>query len=120
MAPFHLVRAKARREHFPLIYLRNSNIAPFIFKNYKNIYIYTFSREHPSFFYIIFSIFLFNQAIYYLNYGFIPYCSKKPRFKNFIYDIILQATTLVTIPTTSAIKEATIIYLVFLTFIQLV
>ena len=37
MAPFHLVRAKARREHFPLIYLRNSNIAPFIFKNYKNM-----------------------------------------------------------------------------------
>ena len=42
MAPFHLVRAKARREHFPLIYLRNSNIAPFIFKKDKNIYIYKF------------------------------------------------------------------------------
>ena len=82
MAPFHLVRAKARREHFPLIYLRNSNIAPFIFKNHKNIYIYTFSREHPSFFYIIFSIFLFNQAIYYLNYGYIPSCQKKSKLKN--------------------------------------
>ena len=27
MAPFHLVRAKARREHFPWISLTNSNIA---------------------------------------------------------------------------------------------
>ena len=42
MAPFHLVRAKARREHFPLIYLRNSNIASIIFKNYKTIHIYKF------------------------------------------------------------------------------
>ena len=81
MAPFHLVRAKARREHFPLIYLRNSNIASIIFKNYKNIYIYTFSREHSSFFYIIFSIFLFNQAIYYLNYGFVPSCLKTRNLK---------------------------------------
>ena len=29
-------------ELFPLIYLRNSNIAPIAFKNYKIIYIYTF------------------------------------------------------------------------------
>ena len=88
MAPFHLVRAKARREHFPLIYLRNSNIAPIIFKHYKTIYIYTFSREHYSFFYIKFSNFLFNQSIYSLNEEYIKPCPmcvyKKPKFKTYI------------------------------------
>ena len=37
MAPFHLVRAKARREHFPLNYLRNSKITPITFEKFKFI-----------------------------------------------------------------------------------
>ena len=43
-------------ELFPLIYLRNSNIAPIAFKNYKIIYIYIFClSERGLFFYIRFS-----------------------------------------------------------------
>lgn len=39
MAPFHLVRAKARREHFPQNLLRNSNSITFNQNFFKLLYI---------------------------------------------------------------------------------
>ena len=66
MAPFHLVRAKARREHFPLNYLRNSKITSITFKKFKFILFCLFFLIS---FYITGSKILNTSLINYLIYN---------------------------------------------------
>ena len=73
------------RVHFsgrvPLIYLEILMLRIETEKILKTYTYIQFFREHSSAFNIRFSIFLFNQAIYYLNYGFVPSCLKTRNLK---------------------------------------